>query len=67
MSKENSTHIRLHKETKLLIKNIEKELSDIEGKKVSSPEVLRRIIRIQRLPEVLKKDSLIYKRRKITL
>lgn len=67
MSRTNTTHIRIYPDNKLFLKSIENDLSKIEGKKVTIPEILRRMTRIQRLPEVLKEDSLLFKRRKLRL
>ena len=45
-------------------KQLSFELSLIEKKKVSIPEVDRRILNIKDLPTILKTDSLLFKREK---
>lgn len=58
---------RIYKETDDKIKNIINELSYIERKRVSKPEVIRRVFNIPTLNDYLKIDSIRYKRRSKSL
>jgi len=52
---------KLYTEDKAKLDRLTLDISSLEGKRVSNPETLRRIMRIPKLPDVLREDAFLKK------
>jgi hypothetical protein len=60
--KKNTTHLRAYTETKMRIGKATKEISEIEGKKVTTPELLKRMSNVPDIKNILIRDAQIKKK-----
>jgi hypothetical protein len=60
--KKNTTHLRAYPETKSRIKKATEDISKVEGKKVTTPELLKRMSNVPNIKNILIRDAQIKKK-----